>query len=111
MRPAIGKLDGGADPVGLDQAVIPGVAVDLQDAGEALQNIIGILPAAPGRIGEGYAGRGSATPGSVIAGERPEVSGFGLARLWVENRRAGVLRGLRGPTGATVPYELHEQFL
>ena len=58
MRPTIGKLDGRASPVGLDQAVIPGVAVrransppdclltllTLQDAGEALQDVIGILP-------------------------------------------------------------------
>ena len=64
---------------------------DLQDAREALQNIIGILAAAPRRIGEGHAGRGVPTPRAVIAGQCPEVSGFGLACFWVENRGAGLV--------------------
>ena len=61
MGPTIGKVDGRASPVGLDQPVTPGIAVHLQDAREALQNIIGILPASPRRIGEGHTG-GAAQP-------------------------------------------------
>ena len=104
MGPATGKLDGRASALGPDLTVIPRVAIhwpamvclqtmkrDLQDAGEALQNVIGILPAAPRRIGEGHAGRGRATPWSIIAGQGPEVSGFGLTRLWIEHRGAGLV--------------------
>ena len=57
MGPTIGKLEGWSGSFGLDQAVIPRVAVrransppdcfltllTLQDAGEALQDVIGIL--------------------------------------------------------------------
>ena len=67
MGPAIGKLDGQARPVGLDQAVVTGIAIDLQNTGKALQDIIGILAAAPRRIGEGHTGRGSATPHPRLA--------------------------------------------
>ena len=58
MGPAISKPDGGANPVGLDQTVITGIAIDLQNAGEALQDVIGILAAAVRRISEGHARRG-----------------------------------------------------
>ena len=86
MGPAIGKPDGRASPVGLDQAVVTGIAVHLQDAGEAMQNVIGILPAAPRRLGEGHARRGRATPRAIIPGQSPEVSSFGLACLRIKNR-------------------------
>ena len=36
MRPAIGKLDARTDPVSCNEAVVSGIAVDLQDAAEAL---------------------------------------------------------------------------
>ena len=51
MGAEIRKLDGRASPVGLVQTVVTGIAVDLQNAGEALQNVIGILAATPRRIG------------------------------------------------------------
>ena len=64
MGPATGKPDGRTSTVRLDQTVMPGIAVrransppdcllsllPLQDAGEALQNVIGIMAAAPRRI-------------------------------------------------------------
>ena len=55
MGPAIGKLDARTDPVGCDQAVVSCIAVDLEDAAEALQDAFGMLPAATGGIGEGHA--------------------------------------------------------
>ena len=64
---------------------------------------------APGRIGEHDRRWIIATPATIIAGQRPEVAGLGFTRPGVQHRRAGVLRGLRGPTGATVPCELHEE--
>ncbi len=109
MGPTIGKLDNRSSPVGLDQTVVTGIAIDLQDAGEALQNGVGILAATPRRLGEGHARRGCTAPRPIIAGQGPEVSGLGLASFWVKHRGAGVLRDLRGPTGATVPSDLQPQ--
>ena len=73
VGPAIGKPDGGSSPVGLDQAVVPGIAVrransppdclltllTLQDAGEALQNGVGIL------LGSRPGAEVKATPGGA----------------------------------------------
>lgn len=46
MRPVLGELDAGPDAVRGDQAVVSGIAVDLQDAAEALQYPFGMLTAA-----------------------------------------------------------------
>lgn len=91
MSPAIGQLDDGTSPVGLDETVIARVAVYLQNAREALQNVIGILPAAPRCIGEGHAWRGGTAPGAIIPGKRPEVAGFSFACVWIKNRGAGLV--------------------
>lgn len=45
---------GGGDPVRCDQAVVSGIAVDLQDAAEALQDPLGVLPAPTRGIGEDH---------------------------------------------------------
>ena len=89
MGPAIGKPDGRASPIGLDQSVVIGIAVDLRDVGEALQNGVGILPVTPrclageclhsprrARIGEDRACRGGTAPRAIISGQHPEVAGF-----------------------------------
>ena len=80
-----GQSDGGASPVWLDQTVATGMAVRLQNAREALRDVISILPAAPRRIGEGHARRGRATPWAIIARQGPEGSGFGFSRLRIKN--------------------------
>ncbi len=83
---------------GCDQAVVSGIAVDLQDAAEALQYPFGMLPAPTGGIGEDNTRWSRAAPGSIIAGKRPEVSGFGLSRPRIENRGAGLVHEqLGGP--------------
>ena len=48
MRPAIGKLYARTDPVRCNQAVVSGIAVDLQNAAKALQDALGMLA---GRMG------------------------------------------------------------
>src|SRR5690606_7792069 len=78
MGPAIGKLDAGADAIRRNQAVVSGIAVDLQDATKALQYPFGMLSAPTGGIGEDHARWRRAAPRSVVAGQRPEVSGLGL---------------------------------
>ena len=49
------RIDVGSDPVRGDQAVVSGVAVNLQDAAKTLQYTFGMLSAAAGGIGEGHA--------------------------------------------------------
>lgn len=68
VRPAVRQLDARPDPVRCDQAVVSGIAVDLQDAAKALQDPFGMLPAATGGIGEDHARWRRAAPRSVIAG-------------------------------------------
>lgn len=87
----MGELDAGSDPVRGDQAVVSGVSVNLQDAAEALQDAVCMLPAATGGIVEGHTRRRRAAPGPVITRQGPEVSGLGLARPRVENRGAGLV--------------------
>ena len=48
LRPAMLQLDARSDAVRSDQAVVSGIAVDLQDATEALQYPFGVLPAPTG---------------------------------------------------------------
>ena len=52
VRPAMRQSDARTDPVGCDQAVVSGIAVDLQYATKALQYPFGMLPAATGGITE-----------------------------------------------------------
>ena len=85
VSPAICELDGWTYPARCDQAVVSGVAVDLQDAAKTLQDPFGMLPAPTGGIGEDHTRWRRPAPRSVIAGQRPEVSRLGLSRPWVED--------------------------
>ena len=58
-----------AAPAG--QPVVTGLAVDLQDAVEAVEEALGIFAAAPGGIEVHHARRIGSAPGAVIAGQRP----------------------------------------
>ena len=70
----------------LEQPVVACIAVNLQGAGEALQDVFGLLAGSPRRVGKSHAWRVFATPRTVIAGQGPEVSGFGLSPPRIENR-------------------------
>lgn len=89
VGPAVGQLNARARPVRHDQPVVSGIAVHLQDAAEALQNPLGMLPSPTRCIGKAHTRRCCAAPGSIIAGERPELSGLGLLGPRIENRCAG----------------------
>ena len=67
MAPAEGKLDG----IALGQDAVSGIAVDLQDAGEAIEVAERPLGLAVGRIDIGDTGRIAAAPGPVVAGVGP----------------------------------------
>lgn len=99
MGPTIGKLD--LLLAVSKQAIVSGIAIDLQDASKAFQDIPGVFSPAPGSIGKGHAGwiiptRSDSTyrfatrgRGPVITCQRPEVAGFRLAASGVENRCNG----------------------
>ena len=80
------------------QPIIACVAIDLQNAIEAGEEGFGILPRAAGGIEVDHAGRVLAAPGSVIAGERPEVSRLCRPAPRVQHRgRRFVHEQLAGP--------------
>ena len=61
MGPAIGKLD--LLLAVSQQAIVSGMAIDLQDAGKAFQDIPGVFSPVPGSMGKGHAGWIIPTPG------------------------------------------------
>src|SRR6218665_3096149 len=91
MRPAIGKLNVWADTLWRNQPVVSGIAIDLQDTGEALQYPFCMNAPATRRIGEGDAGRSTAAPWAIITRQCPEVSGLGFAGTGIENRSTGLV--------------------
>lgn len=115
----MGDADWGAALAGgARQAVVTLVAVELQDSVKAGEEAPGIFTAASGGVKIDHPRRVVTAPSAVVAGQRPEIPGRRVedapparcaAAPRIEHRRRGVLRGLRRPTGATVPCELHEQ--
>ena len=72
VAPAVGERHRTAGPCGRGQLLVDGVAVDLQDAVEAVEQLHGVLAAAAGRVGVGDRRRIAAAPWSIVAGDRPE---------------------------------------
>src|SRR5690606_12209530 len=68
------------------QAAITAVAIDLQDAFKALEDLLAVDAAAPRRIVEHHAGRIGPAPRPFVAGQRPEIARLGAASSWVEHR-------------------------
>lgn len=58
------------------QAVVAGISIELQRAVEAVQELLGILPASIGRIEEDYAGWIVTAPAPIVAREGPQVARF-----------------------------------
>ena len=87
MAPAEGKLDG----IALGQCPVSGIAIDLQDAGEAVEMAEWPLGLAVGRIDIGHTGRITATPRPVITGIGPQLPGLGPSPSRIENRRRGLV--------------------
>ncbi len=92
VRPAMCHADRTAALAGrARQAVVALVAVELQDPVEATQEFLRVLSAAVGRIEEDHARRIVSTPGPVVAGQCPEISGLRLAAPWIQHRRRGLV--------------------
>lgn len=92
MRPEMRDGDRrGAFPRRARQPVVTGIAVQLQGAIEALQDLFRVLPGAAGSIGEHCTGRVITAPSAVVPGQRPEIPGLCPAAAWVQNRRRGLV--------------------
>lgn len=88
MRPAVGHRDRRAALAGgARQSIVTGISIQLQDAVEALQDLLGMGASTAWAIGEDHAGRVIAAPSTIIPGKRPEVAGLGSAASGVEDRR------------------------
>ncbi|TCS62714.1 hypothetical protein EDD52_1088 [Primorskyibacter sedentarius] len=83
MRPKVGQGDIMSR---LEKAIVVAIAIDLQDALEATQDLLGVPTAAPGRVAEGYSKWRRATPGTVVSRQGSEVSGLRLLPPGVEHR-------------------------
>lgn len=70
------------------RAVIPGIAVDLQDAVEPGEEFLGMLTATSGRVEGDDAWWIGSIPTPVIVHQCPEISGFGLLPARVQHRRS-----------------------
>jgi hypothetical protein len=70
----------------IEHAVISGIAIDLQDAFEALQYLNRMFTRPTRRIAEYNAGLFWPIPAAIIAGERPEIPLFGFTASRIKNR-------------------------
>src|SRR5690606_11974427 len=87
MGPAAGERDRPSCPRRTAQAVVGGIAVDLENAGEVLQKSGRMLAATAGRVKVGDGGWIAATPGAIVTGQGPEVSRAGSSSPRVEHGR------------------------
>ena len=72
MRPTVPELQrcaAFAAPAG--QPIVTSIAVDLEDAVEAVEELFGMFAAAPGRIEVDDARRIGPAPGAVVPGQDP----------------------------------------
>lgn len=76
---------------GFGQPIVAGIAVDLQDTVEAGQEGFGILTGTTRGVEIDYAGRVLATPGPVVAGQRPEISGLCCPAPRIQHRGGGFI--------------------
>jgi hypothetical protein len=73
---------------------------DLEDAIEAVEECLGMFPAAPWSIEVNNARRVRAAPTAVIPGQSPEIASLGFALAWVQHRRRGLVCYPAGDCGA-----------
>ena len=100
MAPAEGERHRAASAGRCGQLLVDGVAVHLQDAAEAVEQLDGVLGSASGRVGVGDRRRTTslvlrmptrirtAAPRPVVAGNGPEVALLGFASSRIEHRTA-----------------------
>src|SRR6516162_1136087 len=85
MAPTKGERHRTAGTADTCQLVIAGVAVDLQHAAEAFKKRDGVFLASPWRISVGNRRRLRAAPGPIVARNRPQEAGLGLAPPRIEH--------------------------
>jgi len=112
MRPA-GDLD---QPrltrcgFGFVEGVEPGVAVCVEEAPAGPKQRLGVLAPPVGRVAvEGCRWR-PRSPGPLVADQRPESAGLGLAAARIEHRHGRVI-GVQGPAGPGMAADLLGQGL
>ena len=74
---------------GLGQPIVAGITVNLQDAVEAGEDGFGILARAARGVAVDDAGRLLPAPGSIIAGQGPEITGLCHTAPRIEHRGGG----------------------
>lgn len=87
MAPAEGELN----IIALGQCPVSGIAIDLQDAGEAVEMGPRPLGFTVGGIDIGDTGRIAPAPGPVITSIGPQLACLGSPAAWIENRRRGLV--------------------
>ena len=70
------------------QPVVAGIAVNLEDAVEAGEELFAMFTTAPGRIEVDDAGRIGSAPGAVVPGQGPQPAGLRPAAARIEHRRS-----------------------
>ena len=104
MGPTVSEPNRAVCP--LQQPVVARIAIDLQNAAEVMENVVGMLARTSRRIGEGNAradepcspSRLSPAPGSVIPCERLEIPILCSALARIEHRCLGLIhKQLGGP--------------
>jgi len=71
------------------QPVVATISIDLQDARELFQKFFSMFTATSIRIKTSHARGITPAPTAVITGERPKITGFGLAPSRVQHRGGG----------------------
>ena len=89
MRPTVGQPDILRGP--FEQPIVARIAIDLQGAREAFEDVLGVLAGSARCIGKRHAGRIVPAPGAVVAGECQEIPRLGLASPRVEHRGRGLV--------------------
>ena len=91
VGPTIGQDHRAPGTPGISQRLVGGVAVHLKDAVEPGQWLDGMLGAAAGGVEIGDRRWIAAAPWPVVAGDRPEVAGFGSLASRIEHRCASLV--------------------
>jgi len=88
MCPAVRNRDRRAARArGARQPIVAGIAVQLQDAVEALQDLLRVHAGAARAVSKDHAGRVIAAPAPIISGQRPEEASLRPASAGLQNRR------------------------
>ena len=91
MSPAISQHDWAAVATFARQLMIAGIAINLQDAAKALQELGGEVTAAPIAIKVDHARRIRPAPAALVPRQRPEIAGLGSPSSGIKHRRPGLI--------------------